>query len=404
MLLASYLLRQRLFNFNNSTLLRQYDKSSCLSSSKYYYNRRYSSTYSNSSDSNNIHVSKSDSVSNSSKYTPISGFSNIFSANMEAKIPNHKPKEITFNTPIGIIAGQEWGNPNGENKVICIHGWLDNCASFQPLIPYILDYKNNADTYHIIAFDQSGVGLSCHRPVGTEYHQLGQVIEIKRIVSELNWSSFHIIGHSMGSHFSFLYSCIFPDEVRSFISIDLAYPITRTTKDWASSMAIAIKEQLLFEKYGDNDPTTNFKVGIYSKEEALKRLVEAHGTSLTKETAEVLLARGASKQRWGYVFNRDVRLRKRNIEMWPDEEAMLKYMQGSFTPNFLLILGLDSFYAKVIDESKFEVVKQLFADQCKSFKLVSLKGTHHLHMNNPDTVSVPIIEFLENQKIADSKL
>ena len=59
----------------------------------------------------------------------------------------------------GIFIGKEWGDANGE-PWIALHGYLDNCGSFDRLLPYF------PKTQRIISLDIPGHGLSSHYPSG----------------------------------------------------------------------------------------------------------------------------------------------------------------------------------------------------------------------------------------------
>ena len=58
------------------------------------------------------------------------------------------------------IIGKEWGDATGE-PWIAMHGWLDNCGSFDRLLPYFP--KNQ----RVICIDIPGHGLSSHYPPGS---------------------------------------------------------------------------------------------------------------------------------------------------------------------------------------------------------------------------------------------
>ena len=50
-------------------------------------------------------------------------------------------KDIKIPVPWGHIAGKEWGSSSGE-PWIALHGWLDNCGSFDTLIPHFPEEKH----------------------------------------------------------------------------------------------------------------------------------------------------------------------------------------------------------------------------------------------------------------------
>merc|ERR1719510_1131680 len=81
-------------------------------------------------------------------------------------------KEIQIPVPWGHIAGKEWGNSDGE-PWIALHGWLDNCGSFDTLLPYF------PKTQRIIAIDLPGHGFSSHFPPGILYKRLSILFFLK---------------------------------------------------------------------------------------------------------------------------------------------------------------------------------------------------------------------------------
>lgn len=320
----------------------------------------------------------------------------------------YPPRERKFNTPYGHVASLEWGSEDAPCKVLCVHGWLDNAGSFERLVPFLLDHEDNAKRYHIVAIDHPGVGLSSHKPIGAEYTQFSTIIEMRRITQDLGWQTFSLLSHSLGCHYSFIYSCIFPDQVETFISIDLAHPIARNPEVMTRVLAHSIDEHFKSEHNFGNDPTTNIKIPVYNEADAVTRLMEAHSNSLTSKSAEVMLKRGATKASWGYTFNRDIRLKRVFTELGLDDELMLKYLDCSFKPNLLIIRALKSPYQPpvVLRERYYD----MFMKKCPKFRDATLDGTHHLHMNDPQLVAPEICKFLDeitqsnNQSPGRSKL
>lgn len=109
-------------------------------------------------------------------------------------LPHVEGKEISFKTSWGHIAAKEYGDPRGH-PVLCIHGWLDNAGSFDPIVPYLLKGHN----LHIIAIDEPGCGLSSHKPPGSDYNRWTHIKEIKRVITALKWKEVTLIGHSLGT-------------------------------------------------------------------------------------------------------------------------------------------------------------------------------------------------------------
>lgn len=321
---------------------------------------------------------------------------------LETLAKKYKPSEISIKTPYGHLAAVEWGNRGAPNKILCMHGWLDNAGSFERLIPFILDHNENDKRYHIVALDQSGVGHSSHKPPGADYTDFSNVLDMRRVIQHLKWDKVILMSHSYGSHLSFLYCCVFPNQIDAFISIDLAQPVTRQIRNWNLAIANSIDDHFKSEYHHEDDPTTNIKVPVYSEIDAIKRLMDGHSNSLTRESAKVLLKRGAKKQRWGFTFNRDVRHRHLSLEFRPDDEAMLKYMADTFSPKLFIIRAKRSPYHRP-EELRLKYY-EFFEKNCPIFRDVVLDGTHHLHMNDPEIVSATVNQFLETIQNSSSNI
>ena len=71
-------------------------------------------------------------------------------------------QEIEYQIGSLAVRGISCGNKQ-DNIVLCLHGWLDNAASFVPLLPHLANK-------HVIAIDLLGHGFSSHRSQDAHYH------------------------------------------------------------------------------------------------------------------------------------------------------------------------------------------------------------------------------------------
>ena len=70
-------------------------------------------------------------------------------------------EETTLDIPLGRLHALRGGRA-GAPKVLALHGWLDNAASFVPLAAHL-------DDIELIALDLPGHGRSAHLPPGGHY-------------------------------------------------------------------------------------------------------------------------------------------------------------------------------------------------------------------------------------------
>jgi pimeloyl-ACP methyl ester carboxylesterase len=89
------------------------------------------------------------------------------------------------------IAYQEWGSQHME-KVIAVHGWLDNSNSFRFLGPFLGDRG-----FHVVAVDLIGHGFSDHLGQGATYTVHKSAAVTREFIDCLGWKNNHFIGHSM---------------------------------------------------------------------------------------------------------------------------------------------------------------------------------------------------------------
>eukprot|EP00003_Mantamonas_plastica_P027153 TRINITY_DN5750_c0_g1_i1.p1 TRINITY_DN5750_c0_g1~~TRINITY_DN5750_c0_g1_i1.p1 ORF type:complete len:119 (+),score=17.70 TRINITY_DN5750_c0_g1_i1:42-398(+) len=72
-----------------------------------------------------------------------------------------------------VLTGKLWNNPNKQlplEPIIAVHGWLDNCGSFDPMCKIL------AQRGHLVfAMDFAGHGLSSHMPGVRRVRVVGRI-------------------------------------------------------------------------------------------------------------------------------------------------------------------------------------------------------------------------------------
>ena len=87
--------------------------------------------------------------------------------------------DIAIEIPIGRIAALRRSEP-GAPKVLALHGWLDNAASFIPLSAQLPGLD-------LVAIDLPGHGRSAHLPPGADYSFVGAINAILDVADALGW-------------------------------------------------------------------------------------------------------------------------------------------------------------------------------------------------------------------------
>ncbi len=123
-------------------------------------------------------------------------------------------KDFEVPVPWGKIAGKEWGDPGGP-AWIALHGWLDNCGSFDTMAPGF------PGGHRLLCVDVPGHGLSSHNPPGVPYHFADGLQVIRRVAGHFSLDRFSLLGHSMGAGMALLFAATHPEMVERLIMLDV---------------------------------------------------------------------------------------------------------------------------------------------------------------------------------------
>jgi pimeloyl-ACP methyl ester carboxylesterase len=109
--------------------------------------------------------------------------------------------------------GKLWeGVPSSDSKggrlpIICLHGWGDNVAAFDPLLPHIVQDREQT----AFAFDMTGHGKSYHTPGPFTDLHVENLITLLRIIRHYKWDKVNLVGHSFGGLVGLSFASTFPE-------------------------------------------------------------------------------------------------------------------------------------------------------------------------------------------------
>jgi pimeloyl-ACP methyl ester carboxylesterase len=281
-------------------------------------------------------------------------------------------QEITLNCGFGKIKGICWGKGN-KDKILALHGWLDNAASFYQLAP-----KLAAKGYEVIAIDFAGHGHSDHRAEGHFTHFIDFILDIQDVINELQWQKPILLGHSMGAAMAQMYTATCPDKIEKLIMIENIGPVPPYEKGSAASNL----KQALSQWKNHTTEHKNYYPDIESALEARLRV-----TPMKAEILKPMVERGLKKTQKGYHWRTDKRLRLRSLFRFTEE--MVQDMLMAEKPTTQLILANPYTYA-LSYPSVDERIEKLKPKQYNK-----LKGHHHLHMDKAQEIFDVIMPFLK---------
>nr|XP_039255600.1 serine hydrolase-like protein [Styela clava] len=294
-------------------------------------------------------------------------------------------KEFSVPVPWGEIVGKTWGDEKNP-PIICLHGWLDNCNTFDKLIPLL------PQDFYYVTFDVPGHGLSSHFPKGSFYFTAAYSSVLKRVIDHFKYDNVSIMGHSMGANIATYFGAIYPEIVSRIIAIDTAGIWFRQKEDLITGLRSCIDTHLAFETA---EPRPEKE---YTYEQAKERL-RAANKNLNDESVEILLERGMRELDNGnFIFRRDIRhLFKDPLER--GFETSLTIAEG-LKADIFFVWAKKGLY-KIIKERYPDIaeVHKAFQKNTKSFSYVEIAGNHHLHLCTPEESAKHITEFLRNHPV-----
>jgi pimeloyl-ACP methyl ester carboxylesterase len=285
----------------------------------------------------------------------------------------NKVEEVSFNLGELTLAGLAFGDKNDE-LLLCLHGWLDNAASFLPLMPYLKGKR-------VIALDWPGHGLSSHRSADAHYHFIDYVYDLLLLWETNQWQKIDIVAHSMGGMISSAFSAAFPEKVKSLTLLD---SIGFMSSD-AQESTEHLRKGMLSRLKNNADLTSSSKKKKVHP--SLKSAVNARVqvSDLSFEQAKLLVERGIIEEKNGFIWRSDSRLRNSSAYRLTLGQAK-QFIQDISIPVHLIYgdKGL-SFVQSGLKE---------FAPLFSQFSSHKLTGGHHFHMENPEATSRQILEFI----------
>ncbi|HST45861.1 MAG TPA: alpha/beta hydrolase [Luteimonas sp.] len=279
---------------------------------------------------------------------------------------------FVLDTPLGPVAGLRQGaaatRAGGAPRVMALHGWLDNAASFVPLAAHLRDIE-------LVAPDLPGHGASVHLPAGSEYSFAGAMHSVLDVADALGWDRFALLGHSMGAGIASLVAAACPQRVDRLVAIEALGALAETPENTVPRLRDAVvATRALGGKalrvFPDLEP-------------AVRARMQANG--LTEPVARLLVERGVVAVAGGWSWSSDPRLTVPTMVRMTEEQVTHLVAGIECPTRVLYATPAQSYFPEPL---RSERVRLLPRGDC-----TVIPGSHHLHMEDPLAVAEAIGDF-----------
>lgn len=275
-----------------------------------------------------------------------------------------------------------WGDPNNNNRILAIHGWLDNANTFDKIAPLL------SKKHYVVAIDLAGHGLSNHREANGDYYMWDYAIDILNCMDVLKWKTCTLIAHSLGTGVASIVAGAFPNRIDKLIFIDgLGAPFIAIEDEIVTNFKTAYQQLKMARKtrlYGFSQKNS---VTFKSKEDAIQDRINNRISPISYEAASHLIDRGLKTVPGGYRWSHDPKIALPECYKMT-ENQVLQFIK-SITSETLIILGKQGLFANGLYKSRLDAFLKA--------KTHWVKGNHHLHLENEyNSISILINQFLQN--------
>nr|CAD7430902.1 unnamed protein product [Timema monikensis] len=286
---------------------------------------------------------------------------------VQTRIANCKASKCfvdhTIPVPWGHIAVRGWNDPNSI-PVLVLHGILDNCGSFNRLIPLL------PTSHYYLCVDLPGHGLSSHFPPGIPLDFLDCMDAVRRVVRHLGWTKFVWMGHSFGGQLGVMFASVYPELVEKLIMIDAISSIDVPTREIGSYLRVY--HELLSKLDTHNIPPS------YSYHEALDRLMNKRMDKISLVAVKELLERSVAETSGRFSYVADQRLK---LLVYPlfDMNQLLAVFDNVRCPQLIII---SKYGRRALSCEIFRKCFEKFKSR-SNFSYVNMDGNHDVHSDSP---------------------
>lgn len=245
-------------------------------------------------------------------------------------------------------------------KLLAMHGWLDNAASFRPMAPWLAHYD-------LVALDMPGHGRSFHYPDDAEYSMFSTILDLLAAADALGWPRFAVLGHSMGGAIASMLAAAAPERIERLFLIEALGPLAASEDTTASRLRDSVTQRRALDgkrKRVFSDPQV-----------AVQARMQTSITALDEGSSRLLVERGIRAVEGGYEWSSDARLTLPTAVRM-SETQIRDCLRAIACPTTLLVADPPPpYFTPALRDARVACVRDI--------RCVSMPGSHHLHMTHP---------------------
>ena len=279
----------------------------------------------------------------------------------------------------GKIATIEAAAETAEPPLITFHGWLDNAASFIPLM-------NELPEFYWISTDLAGHGHSDKRPGGNVRHFLSYVQDTWELMDILGYEKYNLVGHSLGSGIASIIAATWPHRINKMVLIDGMGPFSNEEHDLVNTLAQSFDD---LKKHLRSPVNTRTDISFENLEDATEYLLKRRRWPIAKSSATLLAERQLMSHEDRLVWNYDELLKLTSALPFNHRQVNEIYSKIE-APTLLTRFSSGPMHLA-------HIPWQERIDAMKSLSIVDVPGDHHLHMDDAGAIAPLIRNFLMSQ-------
>ena len=280
-------------------------------------------------------------------------------------------REVALQTPLGVLAALR--NDGEGPRVLALHGWLDNAASFLPLAAHLRGID-------LVALDLPGHGYSAHLPPGADYSFASAIASVLDAADALGWDRFALLGHSMGAGIASQVAAACPQRIERLVAIEALGALSEVPERTVSRLRDAVTaERALRGKQLRVFPDIDTAV------RARMHAGRVPGSGLDEPLVRLLVERGVRQVDGGHAWSSDQRLTLPTLVRMTEAQVE-NLVAGIECPTLAIFAEPAQPYLP--DDLRRRRVALLPRGE-----LVVIPGGHHLHMQQPAEVAAAIGDF-----------